>query len=576
MIRAMSSRRKPKTAPAPRPSVAAPGAARFLAPAAVALAILFCAAVRIRLADVPLERDEGEYAYAGQLLLQGVPPYQLAYNMKFPGTYYAYAAILASFGASPRGVHLGLLVVNAATTLLVYLLGKRLLGTLPGVFSAWAFALLSLDRWILGVFAHATHFVILPVVASLVLLVRDLGSERRGAFFASGVLLGLAVLMKQHAALFLPLGLGLVAWGALRGADGSPIAAIRRVAWVASGAVAPFAALVVLFLAQGVLGQFWFWTFQYAREYVTRLPLSSSPGRFLAGLAVVSAANPAIWLAGAVGLVALWTRGWSSEARVVLTALLVSSLLATVPGFYFRPHYFIVMLPAVALLVGVAAGSAERLLRTIVSNGTAAGLVVAGGVALAAMYVLSESAYLFSWTPRTLSRMCYGANPFVESEEIARYIRERTGPDDRIAILGSEPQIYFYAQRRSATGYIYAYPLMEPQEFASTMQDEMMRQIEEAHPAYVVFAQVGSSWLAGPDSDMGLLQWAQRYMSACYDVVGVADIRSLDETTYAWDGAATSYRPRSQNVVYTFRRRSDAPCVARPPPEVREGGRSPP
>ena len=45
-------------------------------------------AIRIRLLGIPLERDEGEYAYAGQLMLQGIPPYKLAYNMKFPGTCY--------------------------------------------------------------------------------------------------------------------------------------------------------------------------------------------------------------------------------------------------------------------------------------------------------------------------------------------------------------------------------------------------------------------------------------------------------------------------------------------------------
>ncbi len=37
-------------------------------------------AARIRLLGLPLERDEGEYAYTGQLLLQGIPPYQLAYS----------------------------------------------------------------------------------------------------------------------------------------------------------------------------------------------------------------------------------------------------------------------------------------------------------------------------------------------------------------------------------------------------------------------------------------------------------------------------------------------------------------
>ena len=63
----------------------------------VVATILLVAVVRLRLLNLPLERDEGEYAYAGQLLLQGVPPYQLAGNMKFPGTYAAYAIIMAGF-----------------------------------------------------------------------------------------------------------------------------------------------------------------------------------------------------------------------------------------------------------------------------------------------------------------------------------------------------------------------------------------------------------------------------------------------------------------------------------------------
>ena len=43
-------------------------------------------AIRIQLLGIPLERDEGEYAYAGQPMLQGIAPYKLAYNMKFPET----------------------------------------------------------------------------------------------------------------------------------------------------------------------------------------------------------------------------------------------------------------------------------------------------------------------------------------------------------------------------------------------------------------------------------------------------------------------------------------------------------
>ncbi|MCP3982767.1 MAG: hypothetical protein GY723_00165, partial [bacterium] len=49
------------------------------------LVVLTTLAIRVRLLDVPLERDEGEYAYVAQLLLDGVPPYQQAYTMKLPG-----------------------------------------------------------------------------------------------------------------------------------------------------------------------------------------------------------------------------------------------------------------------------------------------------------------------------------------------------------------------------------------------------------------------------------------------------------------------------------------------------------
>src|SRR5436190_10198856 len=63
--------------------------------------LIATAALRYRLLGVPLERDEGEYAYVGWLMLQGVPPYAEAYTMKLPGIHAAYAGILALFGHSP-------------------------------------------------------------------------------------------------------------------------------------------------------------------------------------------------------------------------------------------------------------------------------------------------------------------------------------------------------------------------------------------------------------------------------------------------------------------------------------------
>ena len=42
-----------------------------------------------------------------------------------------------------------------------------------------------------------------------------------------------------------------------------------------------------------------------------------------------------------------------------LREFLLFSFLAVCPGFYFRRHYFILMLPAIALLAGVAVSFGE-------------------------------------------------------------------------------------------------------------------------------------------------------------------------------------------------------------------------
>ena len=64
------------------------------------LALILTAFVRLRLADIAMERDEGEYAYAGWQILMGKLPYLDFYNMKFPGVYYAYAGIFSVAGYS--------------------------------------------------------------------------------------------------------------------------------------------------------------------------------------------------------------------------------------------------------------------------------------------------------------------------------------------------------------------------------------------------------------------------------------------------------------------------------------------
>ena len=112
---------------------------------------------------------------------------------------------------------------------------------------------------------------------------------------------------------------------------------------------------------------------------------------------------------------------------------------------------------------------------------------------------------------------------------IADYLSRHSAPDQEIAVLGSEPQLYFYARRISATRHIYAYPLVEQQPFARTMQEEMCQEIEAAKPEFVVIVRMNVSWLPGPGCSYFLFAWADSYLRDHYRPVGLVDVPAESE-----------------------------------------------
>jgi hypothetical protein len=519
------------------------------------LAILLFASIRIRLKDMPLERDEGEYAYAGQLILQGISPYQLAYNMKLPGTYAAYAVILAIFGQTPSGIHTGLLVVNAATTLIIFLITRRLLDALAAVVAASSYGLLSTSPSVLGLAAHAAHFVVLAGTAAVLVLLKAIESRRTGLFFCSGLLAGVAFVMKQPGIVFLVFaGMYLLKSEWKHRFEGRG-PAVRAGVFLLGGIV-PYLLTCLFVLTAGTFKSFWLWTFLYARQYATSLSISDGMQAFTETFPQIVAPALPIWIIAAAGLTTMF---WNSRVRanaVFFGGFIVFSFLGVCPGFYFREHYFILMLPAVAMLTGVAVSSAWQFLsehRSLCALHVAPVFLFL----LACSYALfQQRQFLFELDPVAACREMYGGNPFPEALKIADYLRSHSTKETRVAVLGSEPEIYFYAKRHSATGYIYTYPLMEEQEYALKMQSQMIHEIEEAQPGFIVYVDVPTSWLVRPGTKQEqFFTWAEQYVEKSYELIGTVDILG-DHTEYHWDEDAKTYVPRSDLRVQVFRRKA--------------------
>lgn len=504
--------------------------------------------IRIQLLGIPLERDEGEYAYAGQLLLQGVSPYQEAYNMKFPGTYAAYAVIMALFGQTTAAIHLGLLLVNAATVALLFVLGRRLLGFAAAVAAAASYAVLSVSPAVLGFAGHATHFVMLMVLGGLVILLRN-GQAGNQSLLLGGMLLGIGVLMKQPGAAFVPLGVGLVCYRDRRSGL-PPRAILKRAGLLLAAAVLPFALTCLALWSAGVFDKFWFWTVSYAREYGTLISFTQGMQTFVKAIKQVVASAWALWILAGAGLVAGLCNKALRPKTIMLLAFLAVSAAAVSAGLYFRRHYFILALPVVSLLIGAAVAWTGTFRLPLVRSFT--WLVVAGALASA---VFAERAFLFETNPETASRLAYGRNPFPEAVRIAEFLRERTAPEDKIAIIGSEPQIYFHSQRRSATGHIYLYGLMEPHQYAARMQREMIQEIEAANPKFLVVVAVDASWLARRDSEKLIFEWMNESIVAKFQLVGLADMGSREETEYYLPAPADMATEIPQNSIVVYERK---------------------
>src|ERR1019366_8210588 len=570
----------------------------------VGVTILFVVVVRVRLREMPMERDEGEYAYVGQLMLHGVPPYRDAYAMKLPGTYAAYALIMAVFGQSAAGIHLGLALVNAASIILMFLLGRRLLGEAAGVTSAVSFALLSLSPSVMGLAAHATHFVVLAALGGILFLLRGcesgvqslkskvqgLGTEVQGPkskvqsqeppsithhasrttdhasrftlhapLLVAGLLFGLAFLMKQHGLFFGLFGAvyllrvrmgGWLAAAAvksrqpgirsLRERTGFSLTGpassaglgrlVRDLGWFGLGWLLPYGLTCLVLWWAGAFHQFVFWTITYAAQYASAIPIVRGPDVLRATLNAVVGPNLILWVLPWVGALVMW---WESRLdgdsltskvqslksdvqsprsnveeeeagarhssianrqsqipcpRFFLTVLLFCSFASASMGLYFREHYFILVLPVLALLTGVAVSRGLYLLRhdQTIELFLALPILALFGIAVCSA-LIGHGAIWLALSPEQAIRSTYGSTLFSETVRVADYLKAHAAPVARVAVLGSEPEIYFYARRRAATGHLYMYPLMEEHPYALKLQEQVIGEIERARPDYVVY-----------------------------------------------------------------------------------------
>jgi 4-amino-4-deoxy-L-arabinose transferase-like glycosyltransferase len=523
------------------------------------LILALVAAVRIRLLSVPLERDEGEYAYAGQLMLEGEPPYHLMYNMKLPGIYSAYALIMAVFGQSAPGIRLGFMLVNFGAIVLLYFVGRRFLGRAGAIAASAAYALLSISPHVQGLNAHATHFVMLAALGATLALLR--AQERGGVagFFGSGALFGVAFLMKQPGGVFVVFGFSLMLWTAWRRPTPEWKTDGLRLGVYAAGVAAPIVLTGLILWRAGVWDRFWWWTVTYARVHATVMDWANGKIR-LAHFFTEWTWDTLFWALALAGLCGVLLRKGRADEKFFFLSFFCFSFAAVLPTLHFTGHYFVLMLPVVALLSARALTPAAAWLATQPSAVVRGAPWILFGLMWTGV-AWSHRAVFFEWTPDEAARRIYPSNDFQIYPVIADYLKSHTLPGATFAVLGSEPQLLFYAHRRSVTGYIYMYDLVQEQPFRQRMEKEMISEVEQRRPDYIVFVNLVFSWIPYPPENLqGIQQWLMKYTESQYEPYGVV---TFPPNQYYWGPDCFREVPPGHRFVTIFQRK---PSLANPNP----------
>jgi hypothetical protein len=390
---------------------------------AIALAVMVIAALPVF--GATFINDDATYAIVAQKLNAGGRLYHDAVDNKPPLIYATYEAIFALCGASSMApVKLVTMLLNAGAVGLLFLIGRALLDRRVGTAAAFLFACaqvsgVATDALAPNTESYANFFILLSVW----LAVRRPASSLSIA--AAGAAASMATLYRiQSVAVFV--GLAWVVW------ERAPR---RALVWAALGALGPVLGVVAWFWRQGTLAELVGWVLRHNVSYVS-VGYADAMTAGKVGRVALALASQLPLLAAAWAGRSLWRSPVAGHraAKGLLVTQLVLGVAAYQVGRRFYGHYFIQLLPFLALLGGWAlATQTSPALRRVPRLALiwVAGFTVYNGITL---------------VKKGDSKASLSA---------ARYLEARLRTDDRMLLWGADALVPFASGRPFATRFAF-------------------------------------------------------------------------------------------------------------------------
>lgn len=476
----------------------------------------------------PFGKDQGEYAYIGSAWLRGEAIYKDVFNVKPPLTHIVHGISQVLFGfVSPQGqadmlnIRIFDHLWQTATALVVMQLGTRLYRSRwVGMFAATIYATTyyAVDFWHS---AQTDGWINLPLTLSALLLIdKHMMHSRRTQLLLCGGLIGIAVLFKYPIGIILPL-YGLV----LLFTEDK-----KSVLWLGIGFGIPLLLIGIGLASKQALDEFLHIQFTYIPDYNARfLPPDLNYLQFTWRNVVAEwQRSPRfqffIVLLVGEGLLYCSDKGSSHVQYVTYSIVLLLGIAALVHYVLQNKFYAYHALPLLLPQALIIAHLFQQIHQLFASRLPQVRMAVVG-VAILLPFVLIFGdedlhghrdplyAHQTLWAIVTGERSleAYYREPrfwthngiFESSANLssAEFLTQNTSSEDEIFIWAFEPAIYYLAERKSVSRYIYNFPLYG--EFAwEPFKVHLMQELETKPPAFILIAQQDAQpWVTGTQED---------------------------------------------------------------------------
>lgn len=460
------------------------------------LVTAIAAAARTSSFSVALTRDTGQMLYGGMIVLSGRVPYRDAALNKGPMAYLLAAVQRLIVPRSELGVRLTLLAaaVVAAAALAAYLsrVGNRRTAVMGGLLFAALAAMTAFE----GEDPDLEQFAVAPMALALALSAHDAPA----AVWTGGVALAVAGLLSPVFLIPLVPAVGWTIWT-------THFNRRRDLFRIVLAAVGVGVAVGVWLLVGGALND------------VTRQVPGTFGGPPSGGLLsirrLVSVPARGLWLLGLTATVVAMSERRHRIAATCALGWIVLSWARVKFGDYLAwdPEYDHHYYPAlIGLCAGIALGLEVVWSARPVILGAAVSVLVAGALIVTLVVVPERATYRIPVATRGI-----GAQPWGEADRLAAWIDRHTRPADRIFVSGSEPQVYWLADRFAPTPLFDSYAILAYRPYQARLTRDLYR-----HPPRAIAAVAFDL----PDAYLTALLKAMRYRLAYASSVGRVWMRS--------------------------------------------------